>query len=114
MDVIERLECVYYPGPVPADSAVLVVLSLVFDRIHFPGVHLPKGDYNRELLKKEIERLEALPSDHKRDNLIGMLRFLEYRLPLDGILEYPSARESILGADREPERGKLVRAIYDA
>jgi hypothetical protein len=28
---IERLECVYYAGPIPRDLATLVVLSLVFD-----------------------------------------------------------------------------------
>ena len=60
MDNIERLECVYYPGPVPSDSAVLTVLSLVFDEIHFPGVYLPKGDYDKELLHQEIRRLEGI------------------------------------------------------
>src|SRR6185437_9275991 len=114
MDMIDRLECVYYPGAVPPDSAVLIVLSLVFDKIYFPGVYLPMGDYDRTLLKKEIERLEGVPRDHSTNRLIGILKFLEFRQPLDGILEYPSGREAIFGATREQGNGKLVRAIYDA
>lgn len=58
---IERLECVYYAKPIPRDFPTLVILSLVFDKIHFPNVYLPKGDYDKETLDAEIERLEALP-----------------------------------------------------
>ena len=66
MDNIERLECVYYSGPVPRDVAALTALCFVFDKIHFPGVYLPKGDYDRELLQREIARLEALsPREHR-------------------------------------------------
>lgn len=115
MNNIERLECVYYPGPVPSDGAVLTVLCLVFDKIHFPGVSLPKGDYDKELLRQEIARLVALAdSRHGTNQLIGILKFLEYRLPLDGILEYPSASDSIFGGGKDgKENGKLARAIYD-
>ena len=120
MDNIERLECVYYPGPVPSDSAVLTVLCFVFDKIHFPGVYLPKGDYDKELLNQEIRRLEGLEnrgSSYEANNLIGMLRFLEYRLPLDGILEYPSSRDSMFGShknqEKQKEEARLARAIYD-
>jgi len=120
MDSIERLECVYYPGPVPSDSAVLTVLCLVFDKIHFPGVYLPKGDYDKELLNQEIRRLAGLESGgsrYDRNNLIGILKFLECRLPLDGILEYPSSRDSIFGSSKnqemQNEEGRLARAIYD-
>jgi len=115
MDNIERLECVYYTGPVPCDRAVLTVLCLVFDKIHFPGVYLPKGDYDTELLWQEIARLEALEQrSYETDRLIGILRFLEYRLPLDGILEYPSPQESIFGGGKDEQSTKLLRAIYDA
>lgn len=113
MDGIERLECVYYPGPVPCNGAALTILSLVFDKIHFPGVYLPKGDYDKRLLQNEIARLERLEKKgHGIERLIGILQFLEYRLPLDGILEYPSSIESIFGRD-ENENGQIARAIYD-
>jgi hypothetical protein len=114
MNFIERLECVYYPGPVPPDSAVLTILCLVFDKIFFPGVYLPKGDYDKASLHQEIKRLEGLEPSFGSSELIGLLKFLEYRLPLDGILEYPSERDSIFKASHDEESGKPVRAIYDA
>src|SRR3984893_2190722 len=115
MDNIERLECVYYPGPIPFDGAALTALCLVFDKIHFPGVYLPKGDYDKALLQEEISRLEALkPRSPDTNRLIDILDFLEYRLPLDGILEFPSARDSILSGSSDKQKGKLIRAIYDA
>jgi hypothetical protein len=118
MNNIERLECVYYPGPVPCNSAVLTVLCLVFDKIHFPGAYLPKGDYDKELLRQEIARLEAIkPKSYDTAQLIGILRFLEHRLPLDGILEYPSSSNSIFAISKDEkqrkEGGRLARAIYD-
>lgn len=125
MDNIERLECVYYPGPIPANSAVLTVLCVLFDKIHFPNVYLPMGGYDKEALRKEIERLEGvLEEDRKRSSyqsyqtgqLIGQLKFLEYRLPLDGILEFPTPGDAIFGGGNGSKRpdGKLARAIYDA
>jgi hypothetical protein len=115
MDGIERLECVYYSGPIPSNSAVLTALCFVFDKIHFPGVYLPQGDYDKELLRHEIARLEALDDNsYETHELIGTLRFLEYRTPLDGILEYPTPSGAIFGMDKDEVRNKLVRRIYDA
>lgn len=114
MNNIERLECVYYPGPVPANGAVLTALCLVFDKIHFPGVYLPRGDYDKERLRREIERLEALEQQsYDTRSLIDILRFLEFRIPLDGILMYPSRSGSIFGATKDDEAKKLVRTIHD-
>lgn len=114
MDNIDQLECVYYPAHIPNNSAVLSILCLVFDRIHFPGTYLPKGDYDRELLRHEIDRLKALnPKTYETDILIGTLSFLECRLPLDGILVYPSTSGSIFG-EKLSDKGELARAIYNA
>jgi hypothetical protein len=113
--MIERLECVYYPGPIPCDVPVLTTLCFVFDKIHFPGVYLPKGDYDKELVRDEIQRLEGLESkQYGTSKLIGILKFLEYRLPLDGILEYPSSRDSIFVKGKDEAAAKLARLIYDA
>jgi hypothetical protein len=99
---------------VPPDSATLITLCFLFDKIHFPGVYLPKGDYDKELLQREIDRLAALtPKDGGTERLIGMLRFLEYRLPLDGILEYPSSREALFQLGNDKSHSKLAHAIYD-
>jgi hypothetical protein len=116
MSDIERLECVYYSGPVPSNSAVLTVLCLVFDKIYFPGVHLPKGDYDKNLLNQEIARLEALnDKQHTTAKLIGILRFLDYRLPLDGVLEYPDGPDDIFSGNKDKDRQfqKVAETIYD-
>lgn len=114
-DGIERLECVYYAAPIPRDLPTLVILSLVFDKIHFPNVYLPKGDYDKEALAAEIRRLQQLPQNRDTAELIGMLSFLSYRLPFDGILEFPTPGEKIFGGGGD-ERGiqDRVRALYDA
>lgn len=114
MDPIKRLECVYYPSPVPADLAVLTVLCLVFDKIHFPHAYLPKGDYDKAALADEIVRLEGIENPRSGGNVAGILRFLEYRAALDGILEYPTPRDSIFVLGKDEKTAKLARAIYDA
>lgn len=90
---------------------------LVFDKIHFPGVHLPKGDYDKPALVREIARLEALTDkQHGTENLIGILKFLDYRLPLDGVLEYPDGPDDIFSGEKYKDRQfqKAARSIYDA
>ena len=111
---IERLECVYYSGPVPSDWAVLTTLCFVFDKIYFPCVHLPLGDYDKNDLLREITRLREL-NDNSRETaqLIWMLQFLEARNTLDGILEYPSPA-SIFSSTRSDKIHKSARIIYDA
>jgi hypothetical protein len=83
---IERLECVSYATPIPRDRATLTVLSIVFDKIHFPGVYIPKGDYDPAALEAEIERLRRLPPTTRGvDELVGMLSFVPLRLPFRGV-----------------------------
>ena len=98
MDNIDQLECVYYPGPIPCGSAVLTILCFLFDKIHFPNAYLPKGDYDKGALQEEIKRLQEVAAQNPKNyqtyqtqRLISMLQFLEGRLPLDGILEYPDS-----------------------
>jgi hypothetical protein len=110
---IERLECVYYAAPIPRDSATLVILSLVFDRVHFPNVYLPMGDYDNEALHAEIARLKALPPSARAAGLIGMLEFLPIRAAFDGILEFPTPSDQIFGGGGD-EVQQQVRALYDA
>lgn len=110
---IERLECVYYPGPVPSDLSVLTTLCFVYDKIYFPRVSLPLGGYDKVELQREIVRLEALnDKSHKTGRLIGILKFLEWRNTLDGILEYPSP-DSIFGKTESSHIQKMARMIYD-
>jgi hypothetical protein len=111
MDPIKRLECVYYPFPIPSSGGVLTVLCLVFDKIHFPNVYLPKGDFDEDALRKEIARLENLGKSGD-PLLTGALKFLPCRAALDGILEYPTPPDDIFGHHSD-DTAQLVRVIYD-
>ncbi|MBS0233457.1 MAG: hypothetical protein JSR99_08215 [Proteobacteria bacterium] len=91
----------------------MTVLCLVFDKIHFPNSYLPKGDYDKEALATEIVRLQGLPQDGSTAKLIGLLRFLEYRSALDGILEYPTPHDDIFD-QKDEGTAAIVRSIYDA
>jgi hypothetical protein len=110
---IERLECVYYPGPIPSNLSVLTTLCVVFDKIYFPKVHLPLGGYDKIGLQHEIARLTALnDKSYETGQLINVLKFLEWRNTLDGILEYPSP-DSIFEKTDSDHIQKMVRMIYD-
>ncbi|MEW6450326.1 MAG: hypothetical protein AB1490_06745 [Pseudomonadota bacterium] len=113
MDIIERSECVYYGAPIPRNPGLLTVLCLVFDKVHFPGAYLPMGGYDKTALQQEIDRLGTLPSDGSTQQLIGLLNFTkDYRLPLDGILEYPDDGDTVFGA-RDPETAKLAHRLHE-
>lgn len=102
MDFIDRLECVYYPGPIPSSLEVLNALCLLYDKVHFPGAYLPLGDYDRERLVREIERLSTLnPQTKDIQELVHVLSFLETRQKLDGILEYPTSLLEVFGSDEQ-------------
>ena len=49
----ERWEAVYYPNPVPLCSRSLLSFALLFDRVHFPGVWIPR-ETRTETEKAEI------------------------------------------------------------
>src|SRR5688572_26186615 len=38
---LDSVDAVYYPAQVPQSLASLTMLACVFDRVYFPGVHLP-------------------------------------------------------------------------
>jgi hypothetical protein len=46
LDETLKLESVYLTGPVPRNLGVLTVLGAVFDKVYFPGVHMPKSGYD--------------------------------------------------------------------
>jgi hypothetical protein len=70
------LEAVYFSAPIPHNLAVLTILGAVFDKIYFPGVFIPRSDYDPVGVQKEIEQLEALEAAGTRvdPTLMGMLR----------------------------------------
>jgi hypothetical protein len=62
---------------VPRNLGVLTVLGAVFDKVYFPGVHMPKSGYDPKDVEKEILRLEGLQDrSHDTQLLMGAMRLL--------------------------------------
>jgi len=81
----------------PRSPSALVALGLVFDRVHFPGVYLPQGDYDRDLWQREIARITELNlQDYDTQVLLAMMRFAETAERMRGFLCYDkTARNSL-------------------
>ncbi|MBU0649167.1 hypothetical protein KJ969_03685 [Patescibacteria group bacterium] len=67
---------VYYSQPVPASMASLTLLSLVFDKLFFPGVFIPEKGIDEKETQKEINRIKALGDKSiEASQLIGCMTF---------------------------------------
>lgn len=53
-------EAVYYSAQVPDSYESLTLLSLIFDKIYFPGVYIPLSGVDEVETIKEIERIRSL------------------------------------------------------
>jgi len=109
-----KLEAVYLSAPIPRNLAVLTVMGAIFDKVHFPGVYLPKDGFDIQGLDKEIARLIALPNaDYDRQLLIGVLSLTKHAKTLAGFCEFTADPDDIFGTKSEPPQ-QLVQAIHDA
>ena len=57
---VKELEAVYYAAPAPTSNGSLTLLGLVFDRLIFPGVHVPDQGVDLDETLKEYDRIRAL------------------------------------------------------
>lgn len=113
IDSTLKLEAVYYSAPIPRSLSSLVALGLVFDQLHFPGVYLPKGDYDRQAWMNEIDRITALQSkQHDTQVLLACMRFASVAEKLDGFCCFGRARDDGLDAGL-PDRA-AVEELYQA
>jgi len=53
IDSALSLDAVYLSAPIPRNPAVLTVLGVVFDKVYFPGVHMPKSGFDQIAVDKE-------------------------------------------------------------
>lgn len=109
LDKSLQLEAVYYSAPAPRGLASLVALGLVFDRVHFPGVYVPQGDYDRDAWKAEIDRITALPPSRFDDprGLVALMKFAEVSERMPGFFAFDRMRDDPLDKDNDD------RAIVD-
>ena len=114
LDETLKLEAVYLTGPVPRNLGVLTVLGAVFDKVYFPGVHMPKSGYDPKEVEKEIVRLEGLNDRwHDTQLLIGAMKLLLQAKTLDGFCEFTADPDDPF-LRKDPVPGQLVQAVYDS
>jgi len=56
----DTFDAVYYSSQVPSSYQTLTILSLVFDKIYFPGVYIPSSGIDEIGTLKEIERIKTI------------------------------------------------------
>lgn len=113
LDETLQLDAVYYSAPMPRTLSALVAMGLVFDRVHFPGVYLPQGDYDRVGWKAEAKRIADLNmKDFDTFLLVQMMSFTETAERLAGFLCYDKGRDDPL--DAYDVDGKLVGQMQEA
>jgi hypothetical protein len=113
IDEALKLEAVYLTAPIPRNAAVLTVLGAVFDKVYFPGVHMPTSGYDQKDAKKEIARLEGL-NDRRYDTqlLIASMKLMLQANTLDGFCEFTGDPDDpFLHKDPVPE--ELLQAVYN-
>lgn len=113
VDATLGLDAVYYSAPIPRTLSGLTALGFVFDRLHFPGVYLPKGDYDRKAWALEIDRIAALQSkQHDTRVLLACMRFASVAEKLEGFCCFGRARDDGLDAGL-PDKA-AVEELYQA
>lgn len=112
LDKSLQLEAVYYSAPAPRSLASLVALGLVFDRVHFPGVYVPQGDYSRDAWKAEIDRIAALPPSRFDDprGLVALMKFAELSERMPGFFAFDRTRDDPL--DKDNDSRETVDRLY--
>ena len=111
-EIVPSLEAVYYGSPIPRGMASLTLLGLVFDRIHFPNVHLPSTGYDIDAVVTEAERIERLGlRDYNSVLLVGALRALPHVGHLNEFCVFSGHPGQVFGGVDDKETGQLVKAL---
>ncbi|BBD97116.1 hypothetical protein SAMIE_1006170 [Sphingobium amiense] len=112
LDKSLQLEAVYYSAPAPRSLASIVALGLVFDRVHFPGVYVPQGDYDRDAWKAEIDRIAALPPSRFNDPraLVTLMKFAELSERMPGFFAFDRTKDDPL--DKNNGDSEMVERMY--
>ena len=73
-----KLEAVYLSAPIPRNLAVLTVMGAIFDKVHFPGVYLPKDGFDihstSERRLRQATPNRSLEPDEARQDPCRILR----------------------------------------
>ena len=103
------LEAVYYASPIFSGRDTMTLLGLVFDRIHFPDVHLPFDGYDLADVEAEAKRIEQVGyMDHNVSILLGSLRTLKH---LPHLREFCVFSDGTKKQVRPVETAALIKAL---
>jgi hypothetical protein len=87
---LDRFEAVYYSYAVPRSAEILTILGLVFDRIHFPGVHLPPIGFDEEAVEREFQRIAAFQrKDPSTEQLLACMAYAVQQKHLSDFCVFP-------------------------
>jgi hypothetical protein len=106
------MEGIYYSHVVPRDPAILTLMGLVFDKVHFPGAYFPSKGFDLQQVGEEIARLEQLPRDFDTAELIGILKFLKHVPALRSFCEFQPTTAGIFSDQRFPPQA--IMEMYDS
>lgn len=110
-------DAVYYSQQVPTSPASLTVLGLVFDRLHFPGVHIPSGGFDREAVAAEIKRIKTTMRkiDVDTAQMLQCMEFALHREHLADLCVFTGTAEDVFGSTEEGTEKlayELEKAIF--
>lgn len=81
----EQLDCIYYSQVYPRNQKVLTLLSLIFDKIYFPGVWVPQAEVDERTVNDEIERIIKNHREKRKGKIsndtcqvLGLMKFAKY------------------------------------
>src|SRR4051794_33582811 len=107
-ELLPRLEAVYYGSPIPLSNASLTLLGLVFDRLHFPNVHLPTDGYEVEEVSAEADRIERLGlRDYGSVVLASALKALPHVQSLKEFCVFTGNKAQLFGGIEEKQTAEL-------
>src|SRR5882672_8513199 len=99
MEPIQSLEAVYYPHAVPPNRATLTLLALVYDKVHFPGVLIPRDGLSGAEIDAEIARVgteDVAPLvDPGWHYMPQLLRLMPYRDDLEEFCRFPEGPDAV-------------------
>lgn len=91
-------EVVHYSAPMPRSAESLTAMGLIFDRVIFPGVYFPLGEYDEKAYRKELERLKTLTiRDYDTLVTVAMFDFVRHHKTLAGFCDFTGTANDVFG-----------------
>lgn len=104
------LETVYYPRATPFSHQALTFLGLAFEKVHFPGVYIPPGDFDRAKLKNALDQVRQDPKG-KPPDYARVMNAMIFALHHQELRDFCVFSENPIGLDSEAEQKARLLAL---